>query len=1041
MSPEILGWTAAALMVSTFACREARTMRALAVGTNLAFIGYGALAGLTPVLVLHLVLLPINLCRWAQASALSRDRLQQAAERFGRMLGMVVLGTVPLLAGCGGGSSAADPVAAAAPAPQQPPLVLSNIRREWQVDRYLGSTRELSKLIGFPDSRTDKPGLVGDEYVLGGLAFNAPDGGDATARLELFSSADGMTYWVGAQAPSYRSSPGGAVGGSVQFHQFQRWRKAAGNATLKYVITELRLDLVDGNLQSLTFDECPWGDTFTLGDCRDTMYARVLFNFSAHADVDPSTPAEGLQLLMGRDGIAQLNGWAGNWEHEVGEDWWGAWEEKDFLVTYDLDANGSKRHAHVKLLKPLVLEVPLDKLPIGAEILVYTELTVQAMNNRGRESYAGAWFRDPARAGGGGFVVSGLEPVPLVAVPPPDPRPDPSPACPGPADPAAGTIAFASTAFAAAELPLGARIVLVREGGSRGDVSVELRTQDGSARAGSDYVATTQRVWFRDGQTRRVLYIPLLLDGEAEPNETVGLTIGDPMGCAAVGTPGAATLTILDDDRKAPAPPPTFSVGGTVAGLAGTGLVLEDRAQLADLPVVTSGSFTFAARYANGAAYDVRVKTPPTNPAQLCTVLRGSGVVGGTDVADIEVSCITPPPPTGLDPSFGTFGKVASDLMGSVRAIARQSSGHLVAISGTRMVRFTPDGRHDAAFGGGKGFVDNLLPTAGGEVFDIAVGPDDRIVVAGRQLQPSRSPPFFQMAAARFLPDGTPDAGFGSGGVATFRMGGPSENARRVLVQPDGRVVLVGQAAFQRVTQVTVTDNDIAIVRLNTDGTLDGSFGSGGAVTADALLLDTALAALLQPDGRIFVAGSTVDSSADPTDSLFARFGADGKYELGFARNTAYSALSDEIVDAALQPDGKIVLLIAARGLNAEVALARINPDGSLDTGFGTNGLLRGDFGPHDDAPRAVALQADGKIVVGAQLSDTVGSPDFALLRYLPDGSLDASFGSGGVMRIDFFGGLGSANDLLVQPDGRVVAAGTARSGLTALATLVRVIP
>ena len=66
MPPELVGWVAAALMVSTFACREARTMRALAVGTNLAFIGYGVLAALMPVLVLHLVLLPVNLWRWWQ---------------------------------------------------------------------------------------------------------------------------------------------------------------------------------------------------------------------------------------------------------------------------------------------------------------------------------------------------------------------------------------------------------------------------------------------------------------------------------------------------------------------------------------------------------------------------------------------------------------------------------------------------------------------------------------------------------------------------------------------------------------------------------------------------------------------------------------------------------------------------------------------------------------------------------------------------------------------------------------------------------------
>lgn len=104
MHPDTLGWTAAALMVATFSCREARHLRPLAVATNLAFVGYGAAAGLMPVLALHLLLLPINLWRWAQALALSREGVRQAAGQFGRSLCVVVFGALPLVAGCGDGA-------------------------------------------------------------------------------------------------------------------------------------------------------------------------------------------------------------------------------------------------------------------------------------------------------------------------------------------------------------------------------------------------------------------------------------------------------------------------------------------------------------------------------------------------------------------------------------------------------------------------------------------------------------------------------------------------------------------------------------------------------------------------------------------------------------------------------------------------------------------------------------------------------------------------------------------------------------------------
>jgi uncharacterized delta-60 repeat protein len=387
------------------------------------------------------------------------------------------------------------------------------------------------------------------------------------------------------------------------------------------------------------------------------------------------------------------------------------------------------------------------------------------------------------------------------------------------------------------------------------------------------------------------------------------------------------------------------------------------------------------------------------------------------------------------------LGKVAEGLPGGAIAIARQSTGHILATNGQRLVRYTPDGRLDPGFGNGAGFVDNLLPMTGGEVADLAVLADDRIVVAGRVLQPARSAPYYQMAAARLSAGGVLDSGFGGTGLVTVRLAGVGEQATRVLARPDGRVVLVGQTSVQDDPAVPQFNNNIVLVQLAADGAVDTGFGTAGAVIADALLRDFAFAAALQSDGRIVVAGRTSNTNTDPTDTVFTRISVAGALEPGFGRNVAYSPLDDEAVDAVVQPDGRIVLLVAARGLNAEIALVRLNTDGSPDTSFGVNGLVRTDVGPHDDLPRALALQADGKLLVASQLSRATGSPSFGLLRYRPDGGLDTGFGSGGVLRVDFFGGLDSANDLLVQPDGRIVAAGSARSGLTAEIAMVRLIP
>ena len=105
-------------------------------------------------------------------------------------------------------------------------------------------------------------------------------------------------------------------------------------------------------------------------------------------------------------------------------------------------------------------------------------------------------------------------------------------------------------------------------------------------------------------------------------------------------------MTIADDDVPAP-PPLSFTIGGTVDGLQGSGLVLDDiGTELAP----GNGPFTFPRTRADGLPYDVKVKTQPSSPDQVCTVSHGAGTVTGADVTDVAVHCATPAPSAGLDP-------------------------------------------------------------------------------------------------------------------------------------------------------------------------------------------------------------------------------------------------------------------------------------------------------------------------------------------------------------------------------------------------------
>jgi uncharacterized delta-60 repeat protein len=209
-------------------------------------------------------------------------------------------------------------------------------------------------------------------------------------------------------------------------------------------------------------------------------------------------------------------------------------------------------------------------------------------------------------------------------------------------------------------------------------------------------------------------------------------------------------------------------------------------------------------------------------------------------------------------------------------------------------------------------------------------------------------------------------------------------------------------------------------------GDLDGIFGTGGTVTTDfAGNGDEARAVALQPDGKIVAAGGALGASVD---FALARYRPDGTLDTAFGTGgkvTTDFGSGEQAYAVAVQPDGKIV---AAGGAVTGFELARYNADGSLDGTFGAGGKVTTRFGlglPFTRA-HAIVLQPDGKIVVaGTATSATVG--DFGLARYNPDGTLDASFGAGGKVTTDIRGTDSSdfAWAVTLQPDGKLVVAGS----------------
>ena len=272
------------------------------------------------------------------------------------------------------------------------------------------------------------------------------------------------------------------------------------------------------------------------------------------------------------------------------------------------------------------------------------------------------------------------------------------------------------------------------------------------------------------------------------------------------------------------------------------------------------------------------------------------------------------------------------------------------------------------------------------------------------------------------------DTTFGTGGLVRTDITTVGDTAYGVAVQPDGMIVAVGTAGGKNST--------FAVVRYEKDGTLDPSFGSGGIVhTNFGPYLDEAYAVALQPDGAIVVAG--VRGAGRPgSDFALARYLPDGARDPTFGSGgivtTSVTAKQDEADGVGILSNGDIVAAGAA-GLNAanpNFAVVRYDPTGHLDPTFGSGGIVQTDFtgGSFDWAVGGLVVQPDDDVVAaGYTISvSSRGDPKFGLARYLTDGTLDPTFGSGGKVITNFTSGFDYVSGLALDGSDDIVAAGEA---------------
>jgi uncharacterized delta-60 repeat protein len=390
-------------------------------------------------------------------------------------------------------------------------------------------------------------------------------------------------------------------------------------------------------------------------------------------------------------------------------------------------------------------------------------------------------------------------------------------------------------------------------------------------------------------------------------------------------------------------------------------------------------------------------------------------------------------PAGGLDPTFGTDGIVElqvgtnpsynTDYAFGVQVLPNDNilvvgdtyNGTSFNTEGA-IVRLLPDGGLDASFG--IGGIPKLAAGSGDvNLSGITVMADGKFVVVGRGYSSNGD-----FIVARFNADGTPDLTFNGTGHRITSIGTVQDWAYGVAVQADGKVVVSGSVT----TSPSYTSSSLGIVRYNEDGTLDDSFGTGGIINmqiGNVNALGHTVSIL--PDGKIIVMGYAHNGTVNcymalrlNTDgTLDGTFGTDGiaLHPIGTASSSSRAGIR--------LPDGKLLLAGGSNnGSQTVTTVIRLNADGSLDGTFGTGGVAT-NIASANDQIHAMAVQPDGKIVVTGNSNPS--APDIIVLRFNADGSIDNSFGTAGVVVTENIGmGWEEARGVAVQSTGNIIVAG-----------------
>ncbi|HEX8269606.1 MAG TPA: T9SS type A sorting domain-containing protein [Flavobacterium sp.] len=394
---------------------------------------------------------------------------------------------------------------------------------------------------------------------------------------------------------------------------------------------------------------------------------------------------------------------------------------------------------------------------------------------------------------------------------------------------------------------------------------------------------------------------------------------------------------------------------------------------------------------------------------------------------------------TSADTGFGTDGEVATTFdtgLNEAQSAAIAPDGKIVVVGRSvpllyghvdfAVTRYSSNGAPDLTLDG-DGELTTAFEKGNDRMKKLLVLPNDKILAVGiSDHRNANNSTASNIILSRYNSDGSLDASFGNAGKIVSLLGGQLNTVSTAALQSDGKIV-VGNM-FYNFGDVS---NSYEIIRYNADGSLDNTFGTNGkqpiAYYAESIAF--------QPDGKIIVGGNA-NVNASASGYAIARYNSNGapdtSYDGDGSTLLSFSATSFGRATVMLQSDNKIVLsgtTLSSDEQTIQFATARYNINGSLDSSFGENGIVKTSIGNVAYA-YAGFIQPSGKIIIAGKTFNQFGGPEFSSIRYNSDGSVDITYGTNGISSGGLWADYKDINTVFLQPDGKLMAVLTLQNGI-----------